>query len=62
MSRPIGIVGAIGALLVLGGIALIGYVDPLLAAGLIAILIGVLLVLRDLVTNVLASFGLQGVV
>lgn len=60
MSPPIGIVGVVGALLVLGGIALIGYVDPLIAAGMAAILAGLVLILRDVITNMLARFGFGG--
>ena len=60
MPRAIGLVGILGVLLVLAGIVVIGYVDPVLAAGVTAMLIGIVLVVRDLVSNVLASFGFQG--
>lgn len=60
MLRKIGLSGGVGVVFVILGIAVIGYVDPLLAAGVLAILVGLVLVLRDLVTSVLMSFGLGG--
>ena len=60
MIRSLGLAGIVGVLLVLAGIGLIGYVDPLVAAGMLAILVGLGLVLKDLIGGMLAAFGLQG--
>ena len=60
MLRSLGIPGIAGVVMILAGIGLIGYVDPLVAAGLLAILVGLLLVVKDLIGGMLAAFGLQG--
>ena len=62
MLRSIGLLGGLGAILALGGVGVIAYVDPLLAAGLLAILIGVSLVVKDLISSALSAFGLNGFV
>lgn len=62
MSPPIGLPGAFGVLIVFAGIGIIAYVDPLIAAGLAAILIGLALLVRDLISRMLASFGLSGAI
>ena len=60
MNAPIGLPGVAGMLVLLGGIGVIGYVDPLLAAGMVAILVGIALVLADFLRRTLASLGLAG--
>ena len=60
MRPSIGILGVFGLLLALAGIGLIAYVDPLLAAGLVAIIVGLGLVVTDLFKRLLASFGMGG--
>ena len=49
-----------GLIFVLAGIAVIGYADPVIAAGLTAILVGLGLVVRDMVKKLLGAFGFGG--
>lgn len=60
MLRSLGVSGVLGVLIAIAGIAVIAYVDPLLAAGMLGILVGVGLVVQSLVRSVLAGFGLSG--
>lgn len=60
MLRSLGPLGLFGLLLALAGIALIGYVDPFIAAGLLAILVGVALVVQNLLKGLLGGLGLGG--
>ncbi len=60
MAPSIGPVGIVGVIVALGGIAIIGYVDPLVAAGVVGILLGLGLIIQDLLRRVLSSMGLTG--
>ena len=62
MLRNIGIGGVLGFVFLLSGLGLIAYVDPLIAAGIAGVLLGLALVVRDLVTSALAAFGFGGIV
>ena len=62
MLRSIGVGGILGFVILLAGLALLAYVDPLIAAGIAGVLLGLALVVRDLVSSVLSAFGLGGVV
>jgi hypothetical protein len=58
----LGAAGIVGILVILGGIGLIAWVNPLIAAGIGLVVAGVGLILYGVVTNVLASFGMGGMV
>ena len=58
MYDRLGIGGVVGLLLVVGGIALVAWQAPIVAAGLLFVLAGLALVLRALVGNVMRQFGM----
>ncbi|MBP1986423.1 DUF7470 family protein [Halolamina salifodinae] len=58
MYERLGIGGIVGILLVLGGIALVAWQAPIVAAGLAFVLAGLGLVVRALVGNLLKQFGM----
>jgi drug/metabolite transporter (DMT)-like permease len=58
MYERLGVGGIVGLLLVVGGIALVAWQAPVVAAGLAFVLAGVGLVVRALVGNVMKQFGL----
>lgn len=60
MLRKLGVVGIVGVLLVVAGLATIAYVEPIVAAGMAGILVGLGLVVGNVLRNMLASFGLGG--
>lgn len=62
MAPSIGPLGVVGVFLALAGIALIGYVDPLLAAGILGVLVGFALVIQDILRRVLGQLGLGGMI
>ncbi len=60
MLRKLGVVGIVGVLLVVAGLATIAYVEPIVAAGMAGILVGLGLVVGNVLRKMLASFGLGG--
>lgn len=58
MFDRLGVAGILGVLLVLGGIALVGYRDPIIAAGIALVLVGGALFVKGLVSGILASMGM----
>ncbi len=58
MLGRLGVVGAVGLLLVLGGIGLAAVESPLVAGGIALVLLGLGLVAYGLVRNLLGSVGL----
>ena len=58
MYERLGIGGIVGLLLVLGGIGLVAWQAPIVAAGLAFVLAGLGLVVRALVGNVMRQFGM----
>lgn len=60
MARAIGLPGLLGVMLLLGSLAVIASVDPVLAAGVLGVLVGLALVLGDVLRRVLARLGLAG--
>lgn len=60
MFDRFGISGIIGVLVILGGLALIAYANPIIAGGLILVLIGVGLVIRGLISSLMESMGMGG--
>jgi uncharacterized membrane protein HdeD (DUF308 family) len=57
IGGPSGVVGLLG---VLGGIGLIATDEPIVAAGLLVVLIGLALLVRGIVQGVMASMGMGG--
>lgn len=62
MFDKLGIAGLFGLLLAVGGIGLLATVDPFIAAGVAFVVAGVGLVAYGIVTNLLAAFGMGGMV
>lgn len=60
MLDKLGIVGVIGIVVTIGGLGVVGWRDPVLAAGLALVVVGAGLVVAGLVRNLLASFGMGG--
>jgi hypothetical protein len=62
MLDKLGIPGVVGVLFLLGGIGLVASESLVLAAGLALVVAGLGLVVFGLVKNLLASFGMGGMV
>ena len=60
MFDKLGAKGIVGVLLLLAGIAVIAYVDPIIAAGIGLVVVGFVLTAWGLVSGLLASFGMGG--
>ncbi len=60
MIRSLGAVGIVGILLAIAGISIIAYVNPVLAGGVAAILVGISLVVANLVRQVMTKLGFGG--
>jgi hypothetical protein len=58
MLKRLGTLGLVGVLLALGGLGLVAYTAPLVAAGLALTLAGVGLVVKGLLDGLMAQFGL----
>lgn len=62
MLKHLGAVGAIGLLLLLGGIGLIAWQNPIIAAGIALAIAGLGLVVRALVSSLMGAMGMGGMV
>ncbi|WP_135821694.1 DUF7470 family protein [Halostella litorea] len=62
MFDKLGISGIVGVVVVLGGLGLIAYADPIVAAGMALVLFGFGLTVKALVSNLLGSLGMGGMV
>lgn len=62
MIRYLGILGIVGLLLAIAGVGVIAYVDPLIAAGLVGVLVGMSVVVISIVRRAMASFGIGGMI
>lgn len=60
MLDKLGAAGIIGILLVFGGIGLVAWQNPILAAGMAFVVAGLGLVVYGMVSNLLVSFGMGG--
>lgn len=60
MFDKLGIAGLAGLVVTLGGIGLLAWVDPLIAAGIAFVVAGLGLVAYGMVTNLLSSLGMGG--
>ena len=58
MRNNLGPLGIVGVVLLLAGIALIAYVNWLIAAGIALMLAGVGLVVKSIVTSMLSAWGM----
>lgn len=59
MLDRLGIAGALGLAVVLGGIGVIAVESPVVASGIGLVVIGAALVVYSLVQNVLGAFGMM---
>lgn len=62
MLRYLGILGVVGLLLIVAGLGVIAYINPLIAAGVAAILVGLGLIVGNVFRRALAQFGLGGMI
>ncbi|GAA0459223.1 hypothetical protein MUK72_03285 [Halococcus dombrowskii] len=62
MLDKLGLAGIVGILCCLGGLAVIAYVAPVVAGGLALVLIGLVLVVRGLLSGMLSAFGMDGMI
>jgi uncharacterized membrane protein HdeD (DUF308 family) len=60
MFNRLGIAGVLGVLCCLCGVGVIAYVAPVVAGGIALVLVGLVLVVRGLLSNVLSAFGMGG--
>jgi len=61
MLRKLGVVGIVGLLLLLGGLALVAWQDPIVAAGLAFVLAGIGFLAKGMIDAVIGSLGFGGV-
>jgi len=62
MIGKLGLAGITGVLVLFGGIGLLAWVNLKIAAGVAFVVAGLGLVVYGMVTNLLASFGMGGMV
>ncbi|NHN46018.1 hypothetical protein G9464_00205 [Halostella sp. JP-L12] len=60
MLEKLGAIGVLGIVVILGGLGLIAWADPVVAAGMALVLFGFGLTVKALVSNLLSSFGMGG--
>ncbi|WP_018256828.1 DUF7470 family protein [Halomicrobium katesii] len=60
MFDKLGIAGLLGVVVMLGGIALVAWQAPIVAAGIAFVVAGLGLIVYGMVTNLLSAFGLGG--
>ena len=58
MIRNLGALGLVGLSIIVAGIGLIAWADPIVAAGIALVLAGLGLVVKALITNLLSGFGM----
>lgn len=58
MRGSVGLIGVFGIVFAVGGIGVLAYENPLVALGVLAVVIGLGLLIQDLVRNALAQFGM----
>lgn len=62
MLEKLGIVGVVGVLVTVGGLGVIAYESPVIAAGLLLVLVGLGLGVFAVVKNTLSSLGMGAMV
>ena len=60
MFEKLGAIGVLGIVVILGGLGLIAWANPVVAAGMALVLFGFGLTVKALVSNLLSSFGMGG--
>jgi hypothetical protein len=60
MLQRIGLAGVFGLLVVVGGLGLVAYANPLVAAGLATMVFGLGVLVQSVVSRTLAQFGMAG--
>lgn len=60
MLGRLGISGVVGVLVILGGLSLIAYANPIIAGGLVLVLVGIGLIIRGVVSSVMDAMGMGG--
>ncbi len=58
MIRDIGWSGVVGVLALIGGFAVLGYVDPIVAGGVALVILGVMLILHAVVKALATRLGM----
>jgi hypothetical protein len=62
MFDKLGIAGILGVLVMLGGIGLLAWQNPIVAAGVAFVVAGIGLVVYGMISNLLTSMGMGGMV
>lgn len=58
MLDKLGITGIVGALLLLVGVGVVAWKAPVVAGGIVLVLVGLALVVRSAVRSVMGTFGM----
>jgi uncharacterized membrane protein HdeD (DUF308 family) len=59
MLKALGLLGGLGVVLLLGGLGLLAFVNPLIAAGVAAVVFGLGLVIYGVISTVLGQLGMS---
>jgi len=59
MLGTLGVAGVLGALLFVGGLVLLAVVNPLVAGGIAAVVVGLVLVLYGVASSLLGKLGMS---
>lgn len=62
MLDKLGVAGIVGVLFVFGGIGLVAWRDPILAAGMAFVVAGLGLIVYGMIRNLMSAFGMGGMV
>lgn len=60
MQNKLGLVGIVGVVLLLVGLAVIAYVDPVIAGGVALVIAGLLFALKGVVDAAMQAMGMGG--
>lgn len=60
MLDSLGLYGVVGVLVLVAGVGVVSFVNPILGAGVVLVLVGLGLTAWGLVTSALAAMGMDG--
>jgi len=62
MLDKLGAVGVLGSLVLLAGLGVVAYTNPVVAGGLALVIAGLVMVVYGAVTSLMASLGMDGMI
>jgi hypothetical protein len=62
MFGKLGVPGVLGVLLLIGGVGLVTWADPIIGGGIALVIAGIGLVVYGMITTLLSSMGMGGMV